>query len=111
MAYFEILIIWMGFFCLFVCLVGLFVCFLFVCLFVFWGVPWKYPKATGYIGLDHLVGLVVRVSASRAEDCTGIFPGSSHTSDLKTGITVATLPGDWCHRVSAGTGWPGVSIL
>ena len=23
----------------------------------------------------------------------------------------ATLPGAWCFRVSAGTGWPGVSIL
>ena len=34
-----------------------------------------------------------------------LFPG--HTSDLKTGPPVATLPGAWCHRVSAGTGWPG----
>ena len=34
-----------------------------------------------------LVGLVVKVSASRAEGpaCAGIFPGSSHTSDLKIG--------------------------
>ena len=38
--------------------------------------------------------------------CAGIFPGSSHTSDLKTGT-----PGAWCYRVSAGTGWPGVNIL
>ena len=28
-----------------------------------------------------------------------------------TGILVATLPGVWRYRVSAGTGWPGVSIL
>ena len=43
--------------------------------------------------------------------CDGIFPGSSHTSDLKIGTPVATLPGAWRYRVSAGTGWPGVSIL
>ena len=41
----------------------------------------------------------------------GFFLGSSHTSDLKIGTPVATLPGAWCYRVSAGTGWPGVSIL
>ena len=39
------------------------------------------------------------------------FRGSSHTSDLQIGTPVATLPGAWCYRVSAGTGWPGVSIL
>ena len=43
--------------------------------------------------------------------CDGIFSGSSHTSDFKTGTPVATLPGAWRHRVSAGTGRPGVSIL
>ena len=42
---------------------------------------------------------------------TEIFPGSSHTSDLKNDSPVATLPGARCYRVSAGTGWPGVSIL
>ena len=58
-----------------------------------------------------------KVSASRAEDqgsnpaCDGIFSGSSHTSDLKIGTPVATLPGAWRYRVSTGTGWPGVSIL
>ena len=36
---------------------------------------------------------------------------SGHTSDLKMGATVATLPGTWRYRVSAWTGWPGVSIL
>ena len=41
----------------------------------------------------------------------GIFSGSNHTSDLKIGTPVATLPGAWRYRVSAGTGWPGVSIL
>ena len=42
--------------------------------------------------------------------CAGIFSGSSHTSDLKIGTPVATLPGAWRYRVSAGTGRPGVSI-
>ena len=65
------------------------------------------------------VGLVVKASASRAEErkipgsnpaCAGIFPGSSHTSDLKIGTPVATLPGAWRYRVSAGTGWPSVSM-
>ena len=44
--------------------------------------------------------------------CGRIFWGrSSHTSDLKIGTPVATLPGAWCYRVSAGTGWPSVSVL
>ena len=57
------------------------------------------------------------VSTSRAED-SGFesrllrdFSESSHTSDLKTGTPVAILPGAWRYRVSAGTGWSGVSIL
>ena len=41
----------------------------------------------------------------------GIFSGSSHISDLKTGTPVATLPGAWRYGVSTGTGQPGVSIL
>ena len=66
---------------------------------------------------DRLVGLVVKASASRAEDpgfesrLRQNFPGLSHTRDLKIGTPVATLPGAWHCRVSAGTGWPGVSIL
>ena len=59
---------------------------------------------------DHLDGLVVRVSPSRAED-HGIFSGSSRTSDKKIGTPVATLPGAWHYVVGAGTGRPGVSIL
>ena len=68
-------------------------------------------------GTDHLVGLVVKASTSRAEGpgfesrLRGIFSGSSHTSDLKIGTPVATLPGAWRYRVSTGTGRPGVSIL
>ena len=42
--------------------------------------------------------------------CDGIFSGSSHTSDLKIGTPVATLPGAWRYRVSTGTGRSGVSI-
>ena len=66
---------------------------------------------------DRLGGLVVKASASRAEGpgfesrLRRDFAGSSHTSDLKIGPTVATLPGAWRYRVSAGTGRPGVSIL
>ena len=68
-------------------------------------------------GGDRLVGLVVKASASRTENpgsnpaCTGIFPRSSRTSDLEIGTPVATLPGSWRYRVSAGTGWSSVSIL
>ena len=47
-----------------------------------------------------LVGLVVKASASRAEDPgfesrmrRDIFSGSSHSRDLKIGTTVASLPG------------------
>ena len=67
--------------------------------------------------VDRLVCEVVKASASRAEDpgfesaCAGIFSRSSHASDLNVGTPVATLPGAWRHRVSAGTGRPGVSIL
>ena len=34
----------------------------------------------------------------------GVGCGSSHTSDLRNGTPVATLPGAWRYRVSAGTG-------
>ena len=46
-------------------------------------------------------------SRLRRED----FSESSHTSDLKIGTPVATLPGAGRYRVSAVTGWLGVSIL
>ena len=66
---------------------------------------------------NRLVGLVVRrpppeqkVPGSNPA-FAGIFSGSSHTSDLKIGTPVATLPGAWRYRVSTGTGRPGVSIL
>ena len=43
--------------------------------------------------------------------CFGDISGLSHTGDFKVNTPVATLPGAWYYRVSAGTGWPGVSIL
>ena len=67
--------------------------------------------------VKRLVGLVVRRPPrvrkipGSIPACAGIFSGLSHTSDLKNGTQVATLPGAWCYRVSVGTGWPGVSIL
>ena len=63
-----------------------------------------------------LIGLVVKVSAFGVEGpgfesrLRRDISGSSHTSDLKIGAPVATLP-DTCYRVSAGTDQPGVSIL
>ena len=79
---------------------------------------WTFCNAHSFSSSSYrLVGLVVKASASRAED-PGIesrwrrdFSGSSHTSDLNIGTPVATLPGAWHYRVSAGTGRPGVSIL
>ena len=59
---------------------------------------------------------MVKASASEVEDpgfescLRRDFSGSSHTSDLKMGTPVASLPGAWHYRVSAGTGRPGVSI-
>ena len=41
----------------------------------------------------------------------GVLPRLSPASDLTIGAPVATLPGAWRYRVSAGTGRPGVSIL
>ena len=64
-----------------------------------------------------LVGQVVKASALKAEGLEfesrlrQDFSGSSHTSDLKIGTPVATLPGAWRYRISSGTGRPCVSIL
>ena len=66
---------------------------------------------------SRLAGLVVKASASRAED-PGFksslhqdFSRLSDTSDLKIGTPVAILPGTWCYRASDVNGWPGVRIL
>ena len=76
-----------------------------------------FPCPSPLLFHDRLVGLVVRrpprerkVPGSNPA-CGEIFLGSSHTSVLNTGTPVATLPGAWSYRVSAGTGRPGVSIL
>ena len=69
-------------------------------------------------GLHRLLGLVVKAFALGVADPGfdshlrhGDFSGLSHTSDLDIGTPVATLPGTWHYIVSAGTGWPSVSIL
>ena len=63
--------------------------------------------------LNRLVGLVVKASASRAEDpgfdsrfLHGDCSGSTHTSDLKSCPPVATPTDVWRYMVSAETGWP-----
>ena len=70
------------------------------------------------LSLSHrLIGLLVRRPPRKRKIpgsnpfCDVIFSGFSHTSDSKIGTPVATLPGAWRYRVSAGTGRPGVSIL
>ena len=84
-----------------------------------WGTQKKKKNVRCFLSplLDRLVGLVVRrlprerkVPGSNPA-CAGIFLGTSHTSDLNIGTPVATLPGAWRYRVSAGTGRPGVSLL
>ena len=63
----------------------------------------------------HLVGPVVKASASREEDpgfkSGSDFSRSSHTSDLNIGTPGAPRPGSWRYRVGAGSGRPGVSML
>ena len=76
-----------------------------------------YPAPDSSLFLYRIVGLVVKTSASRVADLgfdsrlRRDFSGSIHTSVLKMGTQMATLPGAWRQRVKAGTGWPGVSIL
>ena len=66
---------------------------------------------------QRLAGLVVKASASGAEDrgfesrLRQDFSRLSHTSDLEIRTPVAILPGAWRYRVSAGTGWLCLSIL
>ena len=69
----------------------------------------------GHKLIDHLIGLVVKASASRAEDprfeSRLRWDLSEIPCDLKIGTPVAILPGVWRYRVSAGTGCSSVSIL
>ena len=81
---------------------------LFVHLFVVWGFH-QLVTASLALWLRHLPR--ERKVKGTKPACVGIFSWSSHTSDLEIGTPVATLPGTWCYRVSAGTGWPNVSIL
>ena len=74
-----------------------------------------------FLSLDiSLISFVIYAPAARFEISRPRFdlrfwrvslPRSSHTTDLKIGTPVATLPGVWRYRVSAGAGLPGVSIL
>ena len=74
------------------------------------------PEVSQHSCLGRLVGQVVKASTPKTEGLEfesrlrRDFSGSSHNSDL-IGTPVATLPGAWRYRVSAGTGRPGVSIL
>ena len=68
-------------------------------------------------GANRLVGLVVKASASRAEDpgfesrLRRDFSGVESYQWLKI-LALQWLLGAWRrYRVSAGTGWPGVSML
>ena len=56
-------------------------------------------------------GKGVRLESDRPWARIPLAPRLSHSSDLKIGTPVATLPGAWRYRVSAGTGWPDVSVL
>ena len=68
--------------------------------------------------MNRLAGLVIKGSASGAEDpgfeshlhC-GSFWAESYQWYKKIGTAVVTLPGTSHYRVSAGTGQPGISIL
>ena len=59
---------------------------------------------------------MVKASTSRAADPGFVsrllrnVGGSSYTNDLQIGNPVATLPGARHYRVSAGTGWPRLSV-
>ena len=59
-----------------------------------------------------------KASASRPADLGSIhdfvveiFLGRVMLMTLNIGTPVATPSGAWCYRISAGTGWPGVSLL
>ena len=64
---------------------------------------------------SHIVSLFkvesYRESFFQVESYRESFSRPSHTSDLEIGTPLAILPSAWRYRVSAGTGWPGVSIL
>ena len=60
--------------------------------------------------LDNLCGLVERHPPQKQE-IRGLIPRftqSGHSSDLKIGTVVDTMPGILHYQVTAKTGWPGV---
>ena len=57
--------------------------------------------------IDRLVGLVVKALPWERK-IRGLVESYQW---LQVGTPVATMPGAWRYRVSAGTGWPVVSIL
>ena len=80
--------------------------------------PWNLRSSTLlFFFPDRLVGLAIKASASRAADpvfdyrlrCRGIFRVES-CPRLKSGTPVATLPGAWRYRISAGNGLAPVSV-
>ena len=84
-----------------------------------WGVPGRKRRlsaarrnawAGGMLYRDS-VSLTPLIQVSRgASSCFEAIKScvTCHISDLKNGAPVATLPGAWCYRVSAGTGRTGV---
>ena len=76
-----------------------------------------FEKTLAFVQWDSLVGLGkgVCLDSSRPEFKShfhhGSFSRSSHTSNVEIGTPVVILPSAWHYRVSAGTGWPGVSIV
>ena len=57
-----------------------------------------------------LSGKGVRLQSGRPRFDSRLRRGSFSDRDLKIGTPVATLPGAWPYRVSAGTGGPGVRM-
>ena len=68
--------------------------------------PILYNLGNMVLSAHRIAGLVVKTSASGAEDpgfdsrLRRDFSGLSHTGDLKIGTPVATLPGAWHYKVS-----------
>ena len=76
-----------------------------------------YIYAHIYLYGTTLLALLVKLSVLRVEDLgfisglrRGDFSGWSHTSDLKIGTPVATMPGMWHYVVNTGTGLVGYTV-
>ena len=64
----------------------------------------------GTSGLYHLDNLVVRY-LSWISEVWHPNPGQLISATQNIGILVSVLPGDWCYRVTARSGCPGVRML